>query len=126
MKRYIFVLTIALMMFFPQKSQAFVSFGGYNVWSLPCACSAGTIWYVWYAPLYINSKVPVTGALAVGVTPPNIVYRNFDSYVPTTWSLGKFMPGVQSCWQPAHSGCYVWPVLGHVYEVGSSLPLSVP
>lgn len=122
MKRFIFILSFAVLLSFPYKSQAFVSFGGFNLWAVPCTCSAGTVWYVWYTPLYLNSIVPTAGALAVGIPPKALWYANFDPIVPTTWSLGKFMPGVQSCLQPSGTGCSTWPVLGHVYEVGSSLP----
>ncbi len=126
MKHYIFVLILVIAFIFPDKSHAFASFGGYNLWSVPCGCSAGTVWYVWYAPLYLNSSLPITGALAVGIPPNALWYRNFDPIAPTTWSVGKFMPGVQSCWQPSASGCSPWPVYGHVYEVGSSFPLNTP
>lgn len=125
MKRYFLILTIASVLLFPHKSQAVVDFGGYAVWSVPCVCSGGAVWYVWYAPLRI-AGVLLTGAMAVGVPPTALWFSAWDPIVPTTWSLGKFMPGVQSCWQPAAHGCYPWPVLGHVYWVGSSLPGALP
>jgi len=126
MKYFILILSVLVIFSFPQKSQAFTSFGGYNLWSVPCTCSAGTVWYVWFAPLYLNSLVPMAGPMAVGVPPSTLWYANYDATVPTTWSLGKYMPGVQSCWQPAGYTCVAWPVIGHVYEVGSSLPASIP
>lgn len=126
MKRYIIFLGLVFAIFTPHKTEAFNSFGGYNVWTVPCVCSAATIYYVWYAPLYLNSIIPVAGPMAVGIPPTSLWYANFDPIIPTTWSLGKYTPGVQSCWQPDNKGCDPWPVIGHVYEVGSSFPLSIP
>lgn len=125
MKRYIILLSIVFTFSFPHKSEAFIPYGGYNIWTVPCVCSAAGVWYTWFTPLWLGG-LPATGALAVGIPPTAVWFQWYDPVVPTTWSLGKFMPGVQSCWQPAPTGCIPWPVLGHVYEVGSSLPLSPP
>lgn len=114
-----FVLCSVVMV--PVYAQAAVfGFGGYNVFAVPCTCTAGAVWYVWYAPLLLNS-VPVTGALAVGIPPTSLWYSNYTPLVPTTWSLGKYLPGVQACWQYAGVTCIPWPTLGYVYQVGSSL-----
>ncbi len=128
MKYYITVLVISFALFFPNKSNAVVPvpFGGYNVWSVPCTCSAGVVWYVWYAPLFLDMGVPMAGPMAVGVPPSSYWFLDYDPIVPTTWSLGMFVAGVQSCWQPGPTVCIPWPVLGHVYEVGSSPPLTPP
>ncbi len=129
MKYFILTFCLGFVLLFPFRSQAVVPmpFGGYNVFAKPCLCSAGTVWYVWYAPLHLGSPAPpITGAMAVGVPPSSLWYAYFDPQIPTTWSLGHYMPGVQSCWQPATHGCNPWPVLGHVYQVGSSLPGAIP
>jgi len=127
MKSYIFTIIILFAFLLPLKqSEAFVSFGAYTVWSVPCTCSGAAVWYTWQFPLFINSPIPLTGPLAMGLPPTALWYKYYDPIVPTTWSLGKFMPGVQSCWQPIGTGCAPWPVIGHVYEVGSSLPFSKP
>ena len=126
-KPFILIAIILCMILLPiRSSKAFVSFGGYTIWSVPCVCSGAAVWYTWFFPLYINSGIPLAGPLAVGIPPTAMWFKWYDPLIPTTWSLGKFMPWVQSCWQPAPTGCYPWPVYGHVYEVGSSLPLTPP
>jgi hypothetical protein len=114
--------TMLLLMTFPMAVSAFsLPFGGYNVFSAPCTCSP-TVVYVWYWPFLPLS--PVAGApMAVAIPPTGIWYQNYDPVLPTTWSLGKYFPGVQGCWQYAGTACYPWPVVGYVYQVGSSLPL---
>ncbi len=118
-------MIVALAFIFPHKTEAFIPTGGFNVYTVPCACSGATVWYTWYFPLWVGG-VPMSAPLAIGIPPKAIWYRWYDPVVPSTWSLGKFMPGVQSCWQPSPTGCSPWPVLGHMYEVGSSLPLPIP
>lgn len=109
----------------PLKSEAF-GYGGYNVLPLPCVCSAATVWWVWYWPLLPWSPF-IGGPLAVGIPPLTVWFLNFVPIVPTTWSLGNFIPFAQTCWQPTIiTGCAFMPVLGHVYMVGSSPPLSIP
>ncbi|MEI6480387.1 MAG: hypothetical protein WCO12_02585 [bacterium] len=127
MKRLVTVFTLLFVLFlFPKPTNAAIfGFGGYNVFAAPCTCSAGTVWYVWYTPLFLTG-VPITGAMAVGVPPVGLWYLNYDPLVPTTWSLGKYLPGVQGCWQYSGPTCVTWPTLGYVYQVGSSLPLSTP
>jgi hypothetical protein len=125
MKKYLIYLVLATILLLPGKSEAIVPFGGYNLWAMPCTCTAGMVWYVWYAPL-LSGTVPMAGPLAVGVPPTALWFLNYDPLIPTTWSKGFYMPGVQSCWQPIGTGCAPWPVLGHVYFVGSSLPGGTP
>lgn len=141
MKKYLIII-LFLFAFLPKTSYALGSFGGYNLWTVPCACSGATIWYTWYAPLFINSPIPITGPLTIGLPspdpianstpyvvpePPLTVYKMiYDPLVPTTQALGKFVPGLQMCWQPAETGCKPWPVYGHIYLVGSSIPGALP
>ena len=122
MKKFIIICLFLFSMAMVPKSAnaAIFGFGGYNVFAVPCTCTGGTVWYVWYAPLLFNS-VPVTGALAVGIPPVGLWYSDYKPLVPGSWSLGKYFPGVQACWQYAGTTCVVWPTLGYVYQVGSSL-----
>ncbi len=121
------LVVVSLFIFIPRYSAKAIltAFGGYNVFSVPCVCSAGTIWYTWYWPLVPWDPV-AGGALALGTPATSIEYSWWDPQVPTTWTLGEFIPGGELCWQPAvPTGCILWPTLGFVWMDGSSPPGSV-
>ena len=122
MNRFIIIcLVLFSVAIAPLSAHAVIfGFGGYNTFAVPCTCTAGAVWYVWYAPLFLDS-VPVTGALAVGIPPTGLWYGYYKPLLEASWSLGKYLPGVQACWQYSGTSCVVWPTLGYVYQVGSSL-----
>ncbi len=108
----------------PTSASAVVTglgFGGKISSVVPCPCSGG--FAVFYTPLYMNSPVPVTGALYYS-TFSSLLFSWYNPVTPTVWNLGKFTPGVQECLIPAPStGCMILPTLGSViYEGTSGLP----
>lgn len=77
----------------PSPSHAQAPFGGLDVFEFPCTCSP--YMYTWFAPLYLGSIVPVTGALAV---PDWGVAFAYYELTPGAWAYGFYTPGVQACY----------------------------
>ena len=110
---------VSVFMFSPIKTQAAVGlgFGGLVTAVIPCPCSGG--FWVWFTPLYINSPVPVTGAIYFSAL-HTIPYSWYAFGVPGTWELGTFVPGVQECYIPTPAGCVPLPTLGSMIMAGTS------
>ena len=119
MKKLAIVLVFILSPLVTQASVG-LGFGGLVSFSLPCTCSGG-LW-VWFTPLYLNSPVPVSGALYYAPY-HTIPYSWYEFGMPLTWELGTFTPGVQECYIVVAAGCAPLPTLGTMYMSGtSSLP----
>lgn len=101
------IAMIGIFFGFPEKSQAAIGmhFGGLDVAETYCTCSAN--FWIWFAPLYFTS-VPVTGALVY--EPFSIGYSYYVPF-PSTWVLGTFIPGVQTCWM--YAGYFCFPMLNY-------------
>jgi len=91
---------------FPSLSHAQAPFGGLVIFELPCTCSPFT--WQWLTPLYFG-PLPFAGALAAPDTP--FLFEYYYSF-PSTWVLGKYIPGVQACWMFAVAGCFPLPTIG--------------
>jgi hypothetical protein len=116
MKKLAIVLVFILSPLVTQASVG-LGFGGLVSFSLPCTCSGG-LW-VWFTPLYLNSPVPVSGALYYAPY-HTIPYSWYEFGMPLTWELGTFTPGVQECYIVVAAGCAPLPTLGTMYMSGTS------
>jgi len=100
-------------------------FGGYVLFSIPCTCNPGSLW-IFYAPFFNGTSIPTPGALVY--TPfISTLYREFLPGVPTTWELGTYIPGAQSCLvgiPPAV--CAPLPAVGVIKMLGTSFPGASP
>ncbi|MEI8337834.1 MAG: hypothetical protein WCF92_01655 [bacterium] len=126
-KKISIILFVSFVFFLYPKNSAkavLLPFGGYNYFSAPCTCSGETIWYVYYFPLL--PLLPTGGAMAVGTAATSLWYSNFDPIIETTLSMGDYIPGGEYCWQPAGDTCVLWPTIGYVWMVGSSIPGATP
>lgn len=118
MKNIVLIFLVVLCVSaFPSVSRAQAPFGGLVVAEIPCTCTPAFTWQ-WFAPLYF-SLVPITGALAVPVTP--FLFAYWYSF-PGSWLLGLYTPGAQACWIYVGIACVTLPTLGVVTPfTGSSL-----
>lgn len=127
-KKFIILLTISLWVI-PINSFVFgfgagdrvpgLPVGGLVSFTVPCTCSAN-LW-IWFAPLYPSPPLPPTGALVYqpGYT---ALYGNFAIGVPSTWHLGLYSGGAQTCWKYSGHSCVLLPSYGLINKVGTSLP----
>ena len=119
------VLIASVLILFPLKSKATVpplmSFGGFNPFSSPCTCTAGGIYWSYYAPLFLSS-IPITGPLAY-VSGASTLFANYIPPIDTeTSDLGQYLPNVQVCYMGVAPYCYPMPNLGIEALLGTSLP----
>lgn len=117
MKKLFFALAFASVAAFPSYTHAQVPFDGLDVFEIPCTCSPFT--YHVFAPLFVASMVPITGALAASYTPNLWMYFILH---PGAFALGYFVPGAQACWMYAVAGCFPLPVLGTITPFTGSSP----
>lgn len=119
-KLQIFLASLFLTSYFLLPTPALAigtSFGGMIDFIVPCSCSGG--FAVYFTPLYLNSPVPITGALYYSSF-SSLLYSWYNPITPTVWNLGKFTPGVQECLIPVPDGCMVFPTLGSIIYEGTS------
>lgn len=100
-------------------------FGGLVSYTLPCTCpsSAGNLW-IWFTPLYFGAPAPAAGPL-VYVPGASQLFAWYMIGTPGAWHLGSYTPGVQACLMiipPPGTGCFPWPSLGTITQVGTSKP----
>ncbi|MBI5134578.1 MAG: hypothetical protein HZA81_04340 [Candidatus Taylorbacteria bacterium] len=116
---------ISIIAFFayPLRAKAVIppllSYGGANIFSIPCTCSFSS--WSFYAPLYLSS-IPMAGPIAyvpgaswlfANFIPPFNLYADYE---------GAFLPGVQACWMYAGFFCFPLPSLGVTAFTGTGLP----
>lgn len=101
----------------PRSSQAQTAWGGLDVGDYYfCDCTEAV--YTWFEPLYLNSSIPLTGALT-WYSGGSFIYENYYLH-PGAWGAGFYIPGLQACWYYAVYSCIPYPAIGHIYEAGSS------
>lgn len=95
------------------------SYGGFEVFAIPCTCTAGLMAWHFYAPFYYNTSVPIAGALV------GFWYTALPSYTirPGQYQLGTFTPGAGVCLIGVPPYCYTLPGYGFInpLQTGSSL-----
>lgn len=96
-----------------------LSFGGTNLFSIPCTCSDA--FWAFYAPLFLSSA-PMGGPLSYV---PGASWL-FANYIPPIESEagyeGAFFPGVPACWMYAGVTCFPMYDLGVITFTGTGLP----
>lgn len=123
MKLYVLSFFVGTLIFFaPLSAKAFsvgLPFGGLVNFSIPCTCSGGVV--IYYTPLYLGSKIPVTGSL--WFPPVAKLYAWFLLGVPKTWNLGSYIPGASACLVVAPNPvdpCVPIPAAGTIQYMGTS------
>lgn len=95
-------------------------FGGFVVFSVPCACSLND--YIFFTPLSPNPPLPKAGAL---LYQPlfTTVYSYFALGIPGTWHLGSYIPYIPgapgACWEIVGTACAPMPYFGIMNQVGT-------
>lgn len=96
-----------------------LAFGGLNEITIPCTC-ASSVWWHFFTPLYLNTSVPMAGALT-SQSGSSIIYMSYFIH-PGNWSLGTYMPGVQLCYMYAVYTCFLLPSYGHIVPPTGTSP----
>jgi hypothetical protein len=95
-------------------------FGGWVSFFIPCTCSAG-LW-IFFTPLFLSgSPTPIVGSLTYtpGVSD---LYPLYSIAVPTSWELGDYVPGAQTCLTGVPPACVPLLAIGLMNRVGTSAP----
>jgi hypothetical protein len=105
---------------FSAKAEAALlpSFGGLETMVIPCTCTVGLLAWHFFAPLYLNTSVPIAGAMtgAWVTTLPHYVLH------PGAYALGTFTPGASVCFIGVPPYCLPLPSLGFISPLtGTSL-----
>ena len=95
MKNVLLIFVAATVFVLPASAFAATGapFGGLEVSEIPCTCNEAYT-YAWFAPLYLGTAVPTSGALAAPVAP--VTFLNYELHVKG-WVLGFYTPGAQAC-----------------------------
>ncbi len=105
-------------------AQVELPFGGYVTVPIFCTCSFN--WWILYAPFY---PAPTVASL-VYTQYASIPYAYQTSLIPaplpTSWQLGKYIPGPQTCFIGVLPLCVPIPSLGVITRVGASFPGFTP
>jgi hypothetical protein len=100
----------------PVQAQAGLPFGGFSYFVFYCTCSGGIA--VHFTDLTIP---PMTGGLPLLFQPGiSFLYPFGQIYRPGVWILGLWTPG-SICLYFAGKGCSVWPTVGTMMFVGTSM-----
>jgi len=103
----------------PSFSRAQAPFGGLEIAMAPCTCTGGSIILHLFAPLYLGTSVPITGAMTAAAGPT--LYM-FNLLRPGAWALGDYTPGIQACWMGVPPFCGLYPTFGFILQTtGTSL-----
>lgn len=119
-KLFTFVLVIAVVVSFSffsvtHKAHGQANWGGHDLFTFPCTCS-GPITWNFFAPLFLNTSVPLAGPL---VAMPVLAYMTYKIHAGA-WGLGKYTP-VGVCCVGACPYCYFLPNYGQINpQTGSS------
>jgi hypothetical protein len=104
------------------RAQTFtgVPFGGLDDFTVPCTCTAGALFWHFFAPLYLSTSIPLTGAFAAPPTP--VAFSNYNLR-PSVWALGTYVPaGGAACFIGVTPYCIPLPNLGLITPfTGTSL-----
>lgn len=130
MKKILAVILIVSSVLFTSPASALaiieLPFGGYVTAPLFCTCSFN--WWILYAPFYPLPAPPV--AALVYTQYASIPYAYQTSLIPvplpTSWQLGKYIPGPQVCFIGIIPACVPVPALGVITRVGASFPGFTP
>lgn len=120
MKRTLATLLIMCSVFIPAFASAQVAdlpFGGLVTTSIVCTCTIGIA--IFFAPMYPNPPFPYAGSLHF-VPGTSFLHPFYLVGVPTKWHLGKYVPGVASCWVGIPPECLPVPTAGIITRVGTS------
>jgi hypothetical protein len=94
------------------------AFGGLEIFALPCTCEAGLVAWHFFTPLFLNSQIPLAGALT---GPWVTAYPNF-TLNPGSYALGTYAPGAGVCLIGIEPFCYTLPNYGYILPMtGTSL-----
>ena len=107
---------IVLGITFPFRSYAAVNlfnFGGYITYVYPCTCSPPILWI-----LVIGPK-PGAFVYIPGVS---VSYMWYMLY-PSVATKGNYLPSIGQCWMYAGVTCVLWPSIGQITQIGTSLVL---
>ncbi len=121
MKRFSALLLCSVFLF-PVIARAQIGdlpFGGLVVAAVPCSCTVGIA--IFFAPMYPNPPFPYAGSLHF-IPGISFLHPFYKIGVPTTWHLGKYVPGVGSCWSGIPPACVPVPTVGIITRVGTSEP----
>jgi len=130
MKKILALILIVSSVLFTSPATALakvgLNFGGYVVASMPCICSIN--WWITYAPFY---PLPAPKVAALVYTQfASIPYAYQTSLIPvplpTSWQMGKYIPGPQTCLTGLPPICAIVPSLGVISQVGASFPGFTP
>ena len=100
------------------RAQFELPFGGIVSFPINCTCAPGNIW-VWFTPLYLGGPAVIAGPMVYSVYATRL-YANFRIGVPSTYHLGSYIPGVQTCWMYAVVACFPLYSVGLMTKVGTN------
>ena len=93
------------------------SYGGRTIFFFPCACSFNLYLWLWpFYPYFVYSGAPIS------LPPFHLALRhmNWLPELPGSSQVGKFLWGVQSCWEWVGEACVPLPTVGIIIETGSA------
>lgn len=91
-------------------------FGGQITVMMPCTCSAPNFW------LYLVPFHPISPFVGGPLVYKPGITRLYDNYTVliSSWLLGKYRPGMQSCQMTVGVGCVILPSFGDIEFTGTS------
>ena len=102
---------------FGEEGGSLQPFGGKISYMMPCTCGEPNLW-LFMAPLHLGAPIPITGPLVY--SPSRTKLHDMYMVVPSSWLLGLYEPGTQSCQIYVGTACAVLPSLGEIFKTGTS------
>lgn len=93
------------------------NFGGQIVGMVPCTCNLIPSWTLYVRDVRYQTPLPLV--YYKGVTFLHKMYQPR----PGVNDLGNYIPGAGVCLIQGGNTCYVWPTIGYMFNLGTSMTI---